>query len=177
MAEIHFDTESSPYLSYLAEIEQTKTNRIDAVKTVLVALSGRGMVYDMEAMRQKIIATYPASAIFFVTPLGLPVGAEAPARVDLLIDLIGPGQRQKWFLSKKLRSKSGFAVGRDSGLFRKKIYDRIISEPTDVTDYLGKERIAQKEVFALAGIAMTHHARPGKDRGHDIALTLPPLAK
>src|SRR5438045_3910346 len=84
------DTEDSLHL--LETAESFKANRIQGVRTVLVVLSSAAMVFDTEALRQKIILAYPDTAIFFRSTNGKALGVSSPRKVDLLIDLTGPGQ-------------------------------------------------------------------------------------
>ncbi len=176
------DPQSEAFLNLLAEQERVRANRVAGVRTVLVILSARGMVYDRESLRQKILLTYPDAAVFFRTTLGKAVGVEAPVKVDLLIDFTGPGQRQRFFFAKKLRRMARVAVGRNSGLFRKKIYDRIFDEKSAEharrlpKDLLAREREVQREVLHLAGVALSQQGDVLPDRGRTIALALPGLA-
>src|SRR5579885_3511462 len=122
------DAESTHFLSTLMSEEQVKAHRIPGVRTVLVVLSAAGMVFDIESLRQKILLSYPDSTVFFLTTLGKPIGSPPPRQVDLLIDFTGPRQRQGWFFARKLRRMARAAVGRNAGLFRKRIYDKIYDE-------------------------------------------------
>src|SRR4051812_25911214 len=97
------DTESIETLKKIAEYEQILSNRVGGVKSVYVVLSAKGMVFDIEALRQKIVLAYPESQVFFGTPLGKSIGKEPSQKVDLLIDFTGPGQRQSCCYSRKLR--------------------------------------------------------------------------
>ena len=175
------DLESQACLSQMTQQEELLKNRISSVKFVLVVLSARGIVYDMEALRQKIQVSYPDAAVFFQTTYGRPVGLKAPDQVDLLIDFTGPGQRQKFFYARTLKKKSRFAVGRNAGFFRKKIYDRVFDE-LDIgnsvpTELLARERFVQKRVLNLAGIAMVQSGETPPDRGKTIALELPGMKR
>ena len=173
------DQESERSLALMAQQENILESRIEAVRTVLVVLSSKGMVYDLSALRQKIVLAYPDSTIFFQTTSGKAVGASVPESVDLLVDFTGPGQRQGIFHAKKLRRRARFAVGRNSGFFRKKIYDRIFDEialKSEVPqELLAKERFVQKKVLNLAGIAFTYAGETPPDRGNSIALELPSM--
>ena len=175
------DQESQGYLSVLAEQERIRANRVPGVRTVLVVLSSAGVVYDMEALRQKILLAYPDAVIFFMTTLGKPVGAACPYEVDLLIDFTGPGQRQGWFFAKKLRRLARVAVGRNAGLFRKSIYDRIFDEKANSSrlpaESLARERLVQRQVMSLAGVALAQSGETLPDRGKTIALDLPPMGR
>ncbi len=175
------DRETERYLDLLAYEQQIRAQKIPGVRTVLMVLSSRGMVYDIEALRQKVLQTYPEAAVFIQTTYGKPIGAAAPKSVDLVIDFTGPGQRQGWFYSRKLRRMGRVTIGRNAGLFRAKIYDRIFDEKAKKdqlpSELLTRERWVQKEVLALAGIPLSQSADPGTDRGQTIALELPPLRK
>ncbi|MBU6376550.1 MAG: hypothetical protein KGQ59_11180, partial [Bdellovibrionales bacterium] len=100
---------------------------------------------------------------------------------DLVVDFTGPGQRQGWFFARRLRRMARFAVGRNAGLFRKRIYDRIFDEKARensrlrVMGTLQREREVQRMVLALAGVASMPHSESGADRSGHIALELPPL--
>jgi hypothetical protein len=137
------------------------------------------MVLDIEAIRQKVLLTYPDSAVFFLTTRGRPMGAEVPDAVDLLIDFTGPRQRQGWFFAKGVRRKARVAVGRNAGLFRSRIYDRVFDEKVKgVTlphDLLARERMVQRKVLELAGVAVAQQGEALADRGKTIALDLPPM--
>ena len=173
------DGESAQFLSLMGEGEKVRTNRIPGVKIVLVVLSSRGMVFDIEALRQKILLAYPEAAVFFHTTQGKPIGSPCPQQVDLLIDLTGPGQRQGLFHAKKFRRMARVAVGRNAGLFRKRIYDRVFDEKgahaSLPEEMLARERVVQKLVLSLAGVAFVQTGAALPDRGKSIALDLPPL--
>jgi hypothetical protein len=174
------DRESEACLTQMAEQEQILANRVSGVKFVLVVLSSRGMVFDLEALRQKIVLTYPDAAVFFQTTDGNPIGPASPEKVDLLIDFTGPRQRQGWFYSRKLRRVARVAVGRNAGLFRKKIYDRIFDEaqePSIPSEMLQRERFVQKKVLGLAGVAFAPAGDTPPDRGKTIALELPAMQR
>lgn len=151
------------------------------MRTVLVVLSAAGMVYDVEALRQKVLLAYPEAAVFFITTVGKPIGPAAPQNVDLLIDFTGPRQRQGLFFPKRFRRCARVAVGRDVGVFRKRIYDRVYDEGRNASklpaDTLARERIVQREVLKLAGIALVQSGDTPPDRGKVIATELPPYSK
>ncbi|HTL11882.1 MAG TPA: hypothetical protein VL588_05315 [Bdellovibrionota bacterium] len=175
------DQDTLRSLSALEERQKIAANKVPGVRTVLVVLSAKGMVFDVEALRHRILAVYPDSAIFFRSTSGKPLGVASPQSVDLLVDFTGPGQRQGWFYSRKLRRMAKFAVGRNAGLFRKRIYDRVFDEAGPVasslpSDFLAREGVAQREVLALGGIAVVPTASVTEDRSKTIALHLPPLA-
>ncbi|MBI2712792.1 MAG: hypothetical protein HYX41_08070 [Bdellovibrio sp.] len=174
------DPESQACLSQMTKQEAILGNRVSGVKFVLIVLSARGIVFDQEALRQKVMLSYPDAAVFFQTTYGQAVGLEAPSRVDLLIDFTGPGQRQRWFFSRSLRKKARFAVGRNAGMFRRRIYDRIFDESVESgipTELLERERYVQKKVLSLAGVAMVPAGETPPDRGKTIALELPRMKK
>jgi hypothetical protein len=175
------DPESNLFLSRMAEQEKTKGNRVPGVRTVLIVLSSAGMVFDVEALRQKVLLSYPDAAVFFLTTLGKPIGAAPPAHVDLLIDFTGPRQRQGLLLAKKLRRSARVTVGRNAGLFRKKIYDRVFDEKARASELprevLTRERQVQKEVLALAGVAFVPAGDTPPDRGKLTPMELPPYGK
>ncbi len=175
------DPDTAASLLNLADFRDLQDQRVSGVRTILVVLSSRAIVLDVEALRQKALLAYPDAAVFFMTTAGKPVGVSSPQSVDLLVDMTGPGQRQGWFFARKLRKMAKFAVGRNAGLFRKKIYDRIFDEKSHrqnlPNDYLERERYVQKQVLALAGIPVIPAAGTTADRARTIALELPPLAK
>ena len=177
------DPQSEVLLNLLESQERLRASRVPGVRTVLVILSAQGMVFDLELLRQKILLTYPDATVFFRTTNGRPMGAGVTHPVDLLIDFTGPGQRQKWFYSRKLRRHARVAVGRNAGLFRKRIYDRVLSEATLSTssklqeDPLERERQIQRGVLALVGVAITQSGEALEDLESNIALGLPPLTK
>ncbi len=178
------DSETQALLTLLLEEqEKVRAKRVPNVRTVLVVLSSRAMVYDVEALRQKVVLAYPGAAVFFRTTKGRPVGATCPPHVDLLIDLTGPRQRQNWFYALGLRRMARVAVGRNAGLFRKRVYDpdRIFDEKSPAIakqlpeDLLARERFVQRQVLALAGVPLAQHGDATPDLGKSIALALPPL--
>lgn len=175
------DAESEALISILAEQERVRQNRVAGVRTVLVVLSAKGVVLDVEALRQKILMAYPDAAVFFRTTAGSPVGVSAPDRVDLLIDLTGPGQRQNPFYARKLRRLSRITVGRNAGLFRKRIYDRVFDEKARAAelpaDLLHRERVIQRAVLELAGISSAPMGDALTDRSKSIALELPSMQR
>lgn len=174
------DSESLSSLSQLATQDQIRAYRVPGVRTVLVVLSAAGIVYDIESMRQKILLAYPQAVVFFVNTVGKAVGAAAPHQVDLLIDFTGPGQRQGILMAKKFRRMARIAVGRNAGLFRKRIYDRVFDEKAQSSslpaDVLRRERVVQKQVLALGGVPMVSVGEALPDRSKSIALELPPMA-
>jgi len=177
------DADSKTYLSSLDEREKVKTNHLTGVQKVLIVLSSKGMVFDTDSLRQKTLLAYPEAAVFFRTTSGKPIGVPSPKQVDLLIDLTGPGQRSPMGYALKLRRMSRFSVGRNAGVFRKRVYDRIYDEKADSNSshlskvYLERERQIQKEVLALAGIAFIPAGLAAPDLGKVIALELPPLSR
>jgi len=176
------DPESEAFLDILSDEERVRAHRIPGVRTVLVVLSSRGMVLDRDALRQKILFTYPDSAVFYMTPLGQAVGTAAPRKVDLLVDLTGPGERQAGLcFPRKLRGRARVAVGRNAGLFRKRVYDRVYNDQTKSAelpqDVLERERVVQREVLALGGIAVAQRGEALRDQSHTIALGLPPISR
>ncbi len=173
------DPDSQGSLARLAERNEVKANQIPYVKTVLVVLSSRSMALDFESLRQKIRVAYPEAKVFFMNTAGVPAGEKGPSKIDLLIDFTGPGQRQGWFYSKKLRRMAKFAVGRNAGFFRKGSYDRIFDEKDDAqkvpTELLAREAFVQKQVLRLAGVPMAPFGDTPPDLGKSIALELPAL--
>lgn len=177
IGEVTVDRESEIRLTQMAEKDDVISNRVERVKFILIVLSSRGMVYDVESLRQKVLLSYPDSVVFFQTTDGKPVGALAPKTVDLLIDFTGPHQRQSMFHAISLRRRSRFAVGRNAGMFRKKIYHRIYDEMSDSgnipEEVLKKERFVQKQVLNQAGVAFVQAGDIPPDLGKTIALELP----
>ncbi len=177
------DAETEYFAEILKDQERIRMARVPKVAKVLVVLSSHGMVYDVEALRQKVVLTYPDAAVFFKTTSGKAIGRDCPQQVDLLIDLTGPRQRQGWFYARKLRSMATFAVGRNAGLFRKGIYDRIFDEKDPEqqkklpVDMLGRERFAQRRVLELAGVALAQQGDALQDLGGSIALELPAMSR
>jgi len=169
------DPESKALLAMLAEQERVKQNRVPGVRSILVVLSSRGLAFDREALREKIAASYPGAAIYFTTPLNIPLGPAAPSRVDLLIDFTGQGERQSSFLlPRKFRAQARMAIGRNAGILRSYIYDRTYDEkkrPDLFTDnVLARERIVQREVLALAGVPLFQTTGTPDDLSQSIAL-------
>jgi len=173
------DPESVRSLSQMLEQDRIRANRIPGVRTVLVVLSAAGMVFDMESLRQKIVLSYPEASVFFITTHGNSMGPESPDEVDLLIDFTGPGQRQSLFFAKMLRNFSRVAIGRNAGLFRKKIYDRVFDEKSpevkSVIESFSREEFVQKNVLALAGVPFVRSSGATPDLAKSIALELPAM--
>jgi hypothetical protein len=179
MSSIVVDQESRNVLTQLEQRTQIEGNRVEGVRSVLIVLSSKAMVMDLDGLRHKIVLAYPEAAVFFITTSGQAMGIPAPKHVDLLVDFTGPGARQGWFYARHLRSRARFAVGRNAGLFRKRIYDRIFDEKapgfTPARDTHERERIALKQVFHLAGVATMPTGEATQDLSKKIALDLPPL--
>lgn len=175
------DQESQDALSILAAQEKVKVNRVPGVKTVLVVLSSMGMVYDVEALRQKIRQTYSDATVYVLTTKGVPLGEKPPKHVDLLLDFTGPGERQSLFYAKKIRRMARVAVGRKAGLFRARIYDRVFDPSiyfagrTHLGDILERERMIQRAVLEMAGVTLFRYGDATADVGKSIALKLPAL--
>lgn len=176
---------SDPLFDLLGEADSLKSKRVPGVKTVLIVLSSSAVVYDRESLRQKVLAAYPGATVFFTTQSSKSVGAEAPRKVDLLIDLTGPGAREGLFAARRLRARTRVAIGRNAGLFRKRLYDRVVDEKADQkaktarfpAESVARERAVQREVLSLAGIALVPYGDTPEDEGKTIALSLPPLAR
>jgi len=174
------DPQSEALLQLLEEHEQIRKNRVSGVRTILVVLSSRAMVFDTESLKTQILLSYPDATVFFRSTHGNAIGPATPHRVDLLIDLTGPRERQWIFIPRSLRSMAKAAVGRNAGFFRGS-YDRIFDEKAAGSavpgDLFEKERFVQKKVLALAGVALSQKSDTPPDRGKTIALDLPPLSK
>lgn len=149
------------------------------VRSVLVVLSSRSMAFDLSALRNFISYTYTGTAVFFVSCSGQPVGVTAPAQVDLVIDFTRKGSRQPWFFALKMRRRSRFAVGRETGgVFGRQKYDRIYREEADSnlpTDYLDRERVVQRRVLELSGVEIVKQGGVTADLSKEIAQSLPPM--
>lgn len=173
------DQESRHCLFSMMEQDPIRTYRLPGVRTVLVVLSSAGIVFDLESLRQKIIFSYPDASVYFLTTLGKSIGPESPDQVDLLIDLTGPRQRQSILFAKKMRRIARIAIGRNVGLFRKKIYDRVFDEKIILAqlpqDVLEREQEVQKKVLALAGVPFVRSGCATPDLSDTIALGLPPM--
>lgn len=178
---LSFDSESQVSFKAMGELDLIRSNRVPGVRTVLVVLSSAGLVFDIESLRQKIGMAYPDAAVFFLTTLGTPIGAAAPQQIDLLIDFTGPGQRQSWFYAKTLRRMARVAIGRNAGFFRKRIYDRAFNEKekasTLPSETLNRERHVQRQVLALAGIAMVQAGDALPNLEKSLPRELPALLK
>jgi hypothetical protein len=174
------DPDTSSLLAKIERERQVEKNQFKGIKTILVVLSAKAMVYDTESLRQKILQIYSDAAVFFLTTIGKPIGSISPGKVDLLIDFTGPGQRQGWFYALALKRRARIAVGRKAGLFRKDVYDRVVDEKSLInlsSELLNRERMVQREVLKLAGIPMALTGEVPKDRGKEIALELPPMKR
>jgi hypothetical protein len=173
------DFETTASLNSLKEIEKLAPNKVPGVKTVLVVMSGHAVSYDVEALRNKILAAYPEATVFFRSTGGYPIGMASFSNIDLLIDLTGPRQRQPWFYARKLRKMCKFTVGRNAGMFRKYIYDRVFDEKDGRAiphNMLDRERFVQRQVLALAGVPLVAAGDATADRSKTIALDLPPMS-
>jgi len=136
------------------------------------------MVFDREALKTKIQATYGPIEIYFMTPLGIPLGEKVRnGKVDLILDFIGPRQKRKWFLSRKLRRMGKHVFGRDVGLFRAKIYDWVVENESSAPELWARERHAQVAILEHAGVPIKQASELMSDLSHSIALDLPPRAK
>ncbi len=179
--ELPIDSESEQFLGLLASQERLKANRVPGVRTVLFILSSRAMPYDMESLRQKTLLAYPDAAVFFRTTQGMAAGMPSPAKVDLLLDFTGPRQRQSWFYARRLRGMARVTIGRNAGIFRKSIYDRIFDEKAPGArvpeEMFERERFVQRAILELAGIALAQMGDASPDLGASIALDLPNLKK
>jgi hypothetical protein len=151
------DPESERIIGLLSAREKIRSNRVPGVRTVLVVLSARAIICDIDALRQKVTVAYPDAAVFYYTATGAPIGMPAPRHVDLLIDLTAPRQREPLLFSKRLRRMARVAVGRKSGWFRAKLYDRVFDENAGAgklsKEPLENERQVQALVLELAGIS------------------------
>ena len=182
MAEISLVTDQMDPNYYNGEFAGWKTKlgeTVPDVRTVLVVLSSAAMVFDSEGIRQKIMMVYNDAAIFFRTTSGKALGVPSPEKVDLLIDLTGPGQRQGLFYAFTLKRMARVSVGRNAGFFRKKLYDFIFDEKVESQnlpiDVFERERLVQKTVLALAGVPFVVAGATTPNREKMIALELPPL--
>ncbi len=175
------DSETTASLKVMTAEEGIRAKRINNIRTVLVMLSSTGMVFDIESLRQKVILAYPQAAVFFRTTQGKAMGSESPDKVDLLIDFTGPRERQGLFYARTLRKIARVAVGRNAGFFRKSSYDHVFDERAPgvklPSDKLERERVVQREVLSLAGIAFVQAGDSAPDRSKITPLELPPLAK
>ncbi len=178
--EFAVDQETILSLSHLSEQEKLASTRVPGVRTVLIVMSSRGQAFDRDAVRHQVLMAYPEVAVFFKNTSGKALGAEAPEQIDLLIDFTGPGQRQGLFYAVKLRRRVRVAIGRNAGLFRKQLYDRVFDEKANIaklpSDLLERERFVQREVLRLAGIVSVQQGEILRDHSYSIALSLPPLA-
>ena len=173
------DSESMISLNQMADQGAILANRFPNVKSILVIFSSRGMVFDRGSLLQKLHAAYPSATVFFQTTALKSVGVDCPNQIDLLIDFTGPGQRQGWLAARGLRKKARHAVGRNAGLFRKRIYDRVFDEKAQAAsvpvEILQKERFVQKEVLALSGVPFAPVSEALDDLSRSIALELPSM--
>lgn len=175
--------DSAFYLSMLDTQERLRSNRFAGVRTILVVLSSQGMAYDVDGLRSRIHGAYPEAAVFLMTTNGQTLGTPVQGHVDLLIDFTGPGQSQGWFFARKLRRMARFAVGRNAGIFRKRIYDRVVDEQSAANSRLktmntmNREREVQRLVLESAGVASIPHSESPPDRSKIIALDLPPWSR
>lgn len=149
------------------------------IRSVLVVLSSKSMAYDMPGLRNLITHAYPNAAVFFISTSGDSMGATAPDKIDLVIDFTPPRARQSFFFARKMKSRSKYTVGRNSGWFvRKKTFSRVLDESTAEfrthapKDYLDSETYVQKKVLELAGVPSVKQGGAVQDRGKEIALEI-----
>jgi hypothetical protein len=146
------------------------------VKSVLVVLSSKAMVFDQAGLRNLITHAYPGAAVFFLSTSGDPIGVAGPNRVDLVIDFTGPGSRQNPFFPLRLRARGRYVVGRAAGWFyRKSRYDRVFDERSEAgipSDYLAGEAHVQRRVLELAGIHIVRHGGTTPDKSKEIGTGL-----
>jgi hypothetical protein len=177
----NLDQVSAACLTHVVRQSEIQANRFEGIKFVVVVMSAKGMVFDLGALRQKVMLAYPEAGVFFLNTMGKPIGAAAPEKVDLMIDFTGPGQRQGLFVARKFRRLARFVIGRNAGLFRKKIYNRIFDEKENAaslpSEQLQRERFVQKKVLNLAGVDMVQSGETPPDRGKSIALELPGMQR
>lgn len=156
------DSISERLAAHQAERAASLVNIKPQVKIVLVVLSSKRLVLDLDSLQHKIIRSYPQAAVFFMTPSGHSLGPAAPELVDLLIDLTGPNERSPWFQARKLRKMSRLAYGRRTGWFRTHRYDGTVEETwnetksfscANPTGELTNEILTQKAVMSMAGIS------------------------
>ena len=167
------DQESGRSLQKMDESRKALASRFQGIQNILVVLSSRGIVYDVQALRQNILHAYPQARVFFDTPLAK--HRASWGTVDLLIDFTGPGERERFCQAKKLRAMARIAVGRNAGWYRKKIYDFVYEETQRSKQLLEQERFVQKQVLSLAGVAWIPSGVPLPDEGASIALGLPSM--
>lgn len=173
------ESSSEFYLQLLQEQEKIKKNRVPGVKTVLVVLSYKGITYDRDALKQKIHMSYPESTVFFCTTNGKPVGPNFPEVVDLVIDFTPGGSWRNLFMPRKFKHMAKTIVGRNTGLFRTRSYDRVFDEIKDshVNTLVGlhREQEVQKKVLELAGIAMIPIGETPRTVERELPLKLPSM--
>jgi len=173
------DTLSS--LERMSDVEKVSANQLESVKLVLIVLSSRGMAFDLEALRQMVVSTYPDAAVFFETPLGKTIGPHCPDHVDLLIDFTGPRERQRFCSARRYRRLAKLAVGRNASYYRRNKYDRVFDEfskrGSTPVDLLDRERFVQKNLLKLAGIPVVQKNETPPDRGKIVPLELAGFAR
>ena len=156
------DQESQKFLHLLDQETELRKHREKDIKTVLVILSNRGLTFDVASLKQKITLAYPGAQVFFkATGGGDCFGPAAPSQVDLLIDFTAPGAHQHLGMFLKFRMQGRIVIGRNKGIARKLLYNRVFDEKNPELDLprdlLQSERIVQREVLALAGIPLSQH--------------------
>lgn len=173
------DPESEASLARMVTQTQIANQKFPNVKFILFILSSRGMAYDVEGLRQRALLSYPDSVVFFQTSLQKPVGPSAPEEVDLVVDLTGSSERQGFWFGRRVRKMARYAVGRKTGFWRKRLYDRLYDEsfPEVPQELLQKERFVQKRVLELAGISLAETGEALPDKGKTYALELPALQR
>jgi hypothetical protein len=177
------DLETAHSFKLLEERQEAEKNRLTNIKNVLVVLPATAMAFDRDALRFFILQAYPNAHVIFWSASGQTLGnSPRTNQVDLAIDFSAPGQFQGIFFARKIKRLAKTTVGRNAGLFRKRIYDRVFDETAilnqakHTTDTFYREMQIQKKVLALAGVACIPAANTTSDRSKMIALELPPLA-
>lgn len=170
------DPISEQLLQKINEEQRVRANRIPGVRTVLVVLSPTGMVYDTEALKHKLMESYPECAVFFEDSMGFSLGAAAPQQIDLLIDFTPPDYPGGILRTRRLRRIARVAIGRNAGLLRKRLFDRVLDEKAKnlgaPEDKMLRERFIQKRIMGMAGVVFSHSGETPIDHSKNLARTL-----
>jgi hypothetical protein len=179
MAEIQ-DFETGAALHKLEQGLTLDAQKFSDVKSVLFVFSSFAVAFDPYALRHMAETAYPGCKVYFMSISGQAWGTKTiPNEIDLVVDFSPPKAHQNFLFARKMRKLGKHVVGRNVGLFRKSSYDRIFDEKENLAalpvDMMARERVVQRKVLELAGIAAVPNAKASQNLEKEIATELPPL--
>lgn len=130
---------------------------LSSPKWILIILSSRTMVFDVEALRHAVLKVYPEAVIFFESGSGRPVNSVvAPRKVDLTIDLTGPRERGALTSLWRKRRRTLHLIGRRGCCLREFFYHVLapVEKQPGVSSVLERERMAQESVLSLVAVSI-----------------------